>query len=412
MTLDPVHVDGITDLVRSIGREVDDSEHDDIAERIWENFLDPLYDDATTPVLEPLDEIRRGAVATGDIAVIDPPFPTSHGIDAGTLNPTTFRNGVVMDIAQAAIGRVPTDIDRHRSRSIVATIHTGDATVAFRDEWVRYDEGTSRRRIFRAPDVDRYAEAVVHALALYRAEVAHAHWHLDHVDDVLFLDGPIYPKGILRWEDHHPSLKRQLSDAVLPRSIVTRYLRLIENCIESGRPLVGFVKNPRSKLITRTLRENDVGIRPPWSEDGTFFSRILGGDAGTHRLRFTNWFVSHGGTDGTFAGRADPLGVQRRLDSSAYAVAFFIVFDPRDRLVYRVETPHGIATDPERRERIRRHVLMEVAARRGPPEAIEKADELARISLDEKEAIRRRIETEWDSEVAGTYNERRWGLEV
>lgn len=413
MTLDRVHVDGISTLVQSIGREVDESSHDDIAERIWQSFLDPLRDGQGRAIVEPLDGIGRGIVPTAEAAVIDPPFERTHGVDAGTLNPTSFRNGVVIDVAQAAMGCVPTDVDRHRSRSIVATVHTGDTAMSFRDEWQRYDGGASRRRIFLAPTVDRYAEAVVHALALYRAEVGHARWHLEAVDEVLFLDGPIYPKGILRWEDHHPSLRRQLHDGVLPRHIVEAYLRLVEGCVERDLALVGFVKNPQSKLITRTLRSRDGGIHPPWTDDVTLFARVLGAsEADGHRLRFTEWFQSRGGTDGMFSGSEPPLGVERRLEPEAYAVTYFVVFDPRDGLLYRIEAPYGVTRESDRRERIRRHVLMEVASRRGPPTAVAKADELARIGLDEKGALKRRIETEWETARTPSYDDRRWGLEI
>jgi len=55
MTLDPVHFDGIARLARRIGQDVDDSDHDDFAERVWADFLDPLRQKRTT-VLAAVDE--------------------------------------------------------------------------------------------------------------------------------------------------------------------------------------------------------------------------------------------------------------------------------------------------------------------------------------------------------------------
>lgn len=413
MTLDPVHFDSIAALVRSIGREVDDASYDDLAQRIWTDFLDPLLDPSGSAVIEPIEPQKRGVTAIPDCATIEPPFPTAHGVDAGTLNPTTFRNGVVLDIAQAVMASVPTDLDLHRSRSIVGTVHTGDATVRLVDDWVRYDAGYSRRRIFKAPRVDRFAGAVVHTLSLYRAEIEHAQWHASDVEDLLIFDGPVYPKALLRWDDLHPSLAKRLSEAVLPRRIIELYLRLIETMLEREVPIVGFVKNPQSKLITRTLRSTDGGFRPPWTDDTTFFTRVLDPGRFTHHdrsLRYTSWFLSRGGTDGPFAADGPILDIERKLPAMDYAVTFFVVYDPRDRVIYRIEAPYGFTREQEHREQITRYILSEVAINRGPPTAVAKADEIARIGLDEKTAIRRKIETEWDTTHVGNYDAIRWDL--
>jgi hypothetical protein len=58
VTLDPVHVDSIADLAAYLARNVDDTDHVDVAARVWADFLDPLYGD-DGPVLEPLGEQRR-----------------------------------------------------------------------------------------------------------------------------------------------------------------------------------------------------------------------------------------------------------------------------------------------------------------------------------------------------------------
>ena len=45
MTLDPVHFDGIAQLAGRIESGVDASDHRDFANTVWEEFLDPLYED-------------------------------------------------------------------------------------------------------------------------------------------------------------------------------------------------------------------------------------------------------------------------------------------------------------------------------------------------------------------------------
>ncbi len=200
MTLDPVHVDGIAQLAGQVGRTVETSDQGAVAEDVWENFLDPLWADGTE-VLAPLDEQRRRKVPIEDVALEEPPYPTQHGLDSGTINPTTFKNGLVLDVAQAAMSAVPSDVDLHRARTIIMAVHTNDSTVQFDGDWRADDRGFARRRVLEVPQVDRYEQRVVHALALYLAESRHALTNADVVEDLFVLDGPIYPTGLLRWAE-------------------------------------------------------------------------------------------------------------------------------------------------------------------------------------------------------------------
>ncbi|WP_248895556.1 DNA double-strand break repair nuclease NurA [Haloplanus halobius] len=406
MTLDPVHVDGIADIAGVLASRVDDTDHDDLARTAFEEWLDPLQVDGRT-VLEPLGERRLRSVAIDDVALIDPPFPTVHGLDSGTINPTTFKNGLVLDVAHAAMAVTPTDLDLHRARSLVTTVHANDPTLSLDTDWVRRDEGYLRRKILHAPRVNRYAEGVVHALALYLAESSHALEHADAVDDCLLLDGPLYPKELLNWQDRDAELGALTTEAK-PRAIVENYVRLVERLLDRDVTIAGFVKNPSAKLVTRTLREK--GVDAPWVDDTALFTRLLEpGD--TDRLTFTNWFVSRGGSDRTLAADGDALGVDRQHDPETYEVTFFVVYDPRTELCYRIEAPAGLTSDADDRDRLTRQLLRDVATARGPPPVIERADALARIGVDEKAALRRKFEERLDSPFVSTYDDRRWGEE-
>jgi len=260
-----------------------------------------------------------------------------------------------------------------------------------------------------APRVDRYEQTVVHALALYLAESEHALKQAEVVDDLLVLDGPIYPTGLLKWGERDPELRRLLTDERQPRDVLANYLELVERFVERDVPLVGFVKNSASKAITRILREKTGA---PWIDDDAFFRRVLerlddDGEPRTDCLTFTNWFRSQIGTDGALADLDVPH--DRALDAEAYDVTFFVVYDPRDDLVYRIEAPYAVAADAETREALTTHVLSEIAAERGPPLAVGKADELARIDRQGKETLRRRIEREFDTDRQERYDDKRWG---
>jgi len=425
VTLDPIHVENIAQLAYGIAGDVDTTDHDDLAGRVWRDWLPELRRDGRV-VIEPVDEHERRRAPIDDAALTDRPFETVHGLDSGTINPTTFKNGLVVDVAHAAMASEPTDLDLHRDRTIVATVHAGDSTANFDGEWRERDGGHTRQRVLHAPRVNRYAEGVVHALALYLAEGTHALDHADEVDDLLVLDGPIYPKELFTWDDRNPELGALAREAK-PRAVVEKYVRLVERFVERDVPLAGFVKNPSSGTVVRALARK--GVEPPWPDDTALFTRLLerregdgrGGNGGGARggrpdrvddeLTFTTWFHSRGGADATMAADGDALGIERRLDPELYEPTFMVVYDPRTDVTYKLEAPYAFARDEDVRERLTRQVLADVATTRGPPEAVGKADELARISATEKAALRRKFEERFDSDQQATYDDRRWGKE-
>ncbi|WP_247731659.1 DNA double-strand break repair nuclease NurA [Halovivax limisalsi] len=418
MTLDPVHFDGIARLARRIDHGASERDHRAFAETVWESFLDPLADDGRV-VIEPVDDVSRHLVDVEDVALIDRPFPTEHGLDAGTINPTTFRNGLVIDVAQAAMAATPTDLDLHRSRTVVASVHSNDRTASVDDRWETFDESYSRSRAIQVPRLPRFAEGIVHALALYLAESEHAREHAGEVSDLLVLDGPLYPRGILRWNDQHPELADLLVTDQQPRDVLENYVRLVESFVERDVPLVGFVKNPASRVISRTVAKQ--GEAAPWADDTAFFTRVLERgefvddvdgtrwERATDALTYTGWFRSRGGVDAPLSAAGDALGVERELDPALYEVTFFVVYDPRTDLCYRVEAPYAFTRDADRRDALARQLLADVATAQGPPGVVEKADELARISAAEKHSLRETFEDRFETTSQRDYDDHRWG---
>ncbi|PSQ56920.1 nuclease, partial [Halobacteriales archaeon SW_8_68_21] len=226
MTLDPIHVENIAQLAYGIGGDVDATDHDDLAERVWREWLPELRREGRV-VIEALGDHERRRAGIDDV------------------------------VAHAAMASSPTDLDLHRDRTIVATVHAGDSTAGFDSEWTRRDEGHTRQRVFHVPRVNRYAERVVHALGLYLAEGTHALDHADRVDDLLVLDGPIYPKELFTWADRDPELG-ELAREAKPRGVIEKYVRLVERFVERDVPLAGFVKNPASGTAVRALARAGV----------------------------------------------------------------------------------------------------------------------------------------------------------
>jgi hypothetical protein len=414
MTLDPVHFDGIAGLADHIDYDAEDRDHRAAAENVWENFLDPLYGD-DGPILEPMDELARKRVPTEEIALEEPPFPTIHGLDAGTLNPKVFKNGLVLDVAHAAMSVQPSDLDLHDCRTVVKAVHCNDTTAKLETDWESYNEGSNRRIVHTSRPENQYEEDMVHALALYLAESRHALNNADRVLDLLLLDGPIYPKGIVRWKYRSSELSRLFEDSPYIQQVLQNYVRLVEEFGDRDVPVAGFVKNVSSKAIVRTLVRNGAGP-VPWAHDAALFSQLLERreqvdgeyERLTDELMLTNWFVSTGGADRFFAAEADGY-VDRTLAPEQYRVTFCMVYDPRRDIVYKVEAPYAVTEDEETRRNVERQILQEIALQRGPPQVISKADELARIDRGSVESLIKSFERSLDTELDENYNAVRWG---
>ncbi|MFB6128073.1 MAG: DNA double-strand break repair nuclease NurA [Halolamina sp.] len=406
MTLDPIHVDNIARLAGAIAGEVDDADHDEYAARAWE-LLDPLRDGGEVTV-EPVADHELRAADAEAVALAERPFDAVHGLDSGTLNPTTFKNGLTLDVTQAAMAADPSDLALHRDRTLVATVHSTDATRDYDLGWTRYDDGHSRRGVIQVPSVSRFEDEVVHELGLYLAESEHALDHANVVSDLLVLDGPLYPKRLFNWESRETELS-DLAREAKPAGIVENYVRLVEEFVARDAVLVGFVKNTSSRYLVRTLGES---IPTPWADDAGLFTRLLAverdGERHTDDITFTSWFRSRGGSDRTMSAAGDAMGVERELDPEAYEVTFFVVYDPREDLLFKVEAPYAVTRDPETRDRLTRYVVGEVAAQHGPPAPVEKADELARIGVAEKEATRTKFEERFGADAYRTYDDARW----
>jgi hypothetical protein len=415
MTIDPVHYDGIAALADRIRHDADPEEHRDLAETVWADHLDPLRRDGEA-VLEPIESVARRAAPVEDLALQDSPFGTAHGLDSGTINPTTFKNGLLLDLAQAAMAAVPSDLPLHRARTYIMPVHSNDASVDHgTDGWIPFDEDHGRGRIVQTDPLARDEERIVHGLALYLAESHHALANADRVSDVLFLDGPLYPKGLLHWRGRHGTLAERAAEDDLVAEVLENYVALVETFLDRGVPIVGFVKAPQSRGLVRTLAES--GRPSPWASDAAFFAQVLERrertdgrwERLTGELTWTGWFRSRLGADGAFAGPETELGVSRSRSATDYEVAFFVVYDPRTDLVFKAELPGGFAADPDLRDRVERAVLRGIAAERGPPLPVAKADELARIGTAEKTELVRRLETAFDTEEDRNYDAERWG---
>lgn len=418
MTLDPVHFDGIAGLADYIDYDAEDRDHRELADEAWE-LLDPLWDRDKEKVLEPINEepLERRRVAFEDIALTDDEFPVTHGLDSGTLNPKVFKNGLVLDVAHAAMSASPTDLELHDCRTLVKAIHSNDRSEKFQTEWKEYNGDSKRRVVHTDQPEDDFEEDAVHAIALYLAESQHALEHADKVSDFLLLDGPIYPKGILRWKYRSPALTELFEDSDHVNQILKNYAELVEQFHDRGVPIAGFVKNVSAKTVIRTLKDKPDFGPVPWAHDAGLFAQILerreeqrdgSYERLTDKLTLTNWFVAHTGADKFFVEEGEEY-VDLELDPEQYRVTFCYVYDPRRDLIFKIEAPYAVTKDEDTRQKIERQICKEVAARSGPPLSISKADTLAAIDYGSAESLVKSFEDKLDTELDENYNDVRWG---
>jgi len=369
VTLDPIHVENIAQLAYGIAGDVDTTDHDDLAGRVWREWLPELRHDGRV-VIEPSTSTSAGGRRSTTPPLTDRPFETVHGLDSGTINPTTFKNGLVVDVAHAAMARAPTDLDLHRDRTIVATVHAGDSTANFDGEWTSRDDGHTRQRVLHAPRVNRYAEGVVHALALYLAEGTHALDHADEVDDLLVLDGPIYPKELFTWDDRNPELGALAREAK-PRAVVEKYVRLVERFVERDVPLAGFVKNPPAGRSFARWLGRASNRRGPTTRRFSPGSGAARGRRGRRRQptrprrrrAHLHHVVPQSGRRRRDDGRRRRRARHRtRARPGAVRADVHGRVRPRTDVTYKLEAPYAFARDPSSiRERLTRQVLADVA---------------------------------------------------
>lgn len=409
MTLDAVHFDAMAGLIEHVDSPGRARDRHELAERLWrEGIVDP-HDRVP---LEPIEPAERQVATVDELALADSPFERVTAVDGGSLNPTTFQNGLVVDVAHAAAASTPTDVDLHRRRTIVAAVHGPPGEVHTTADWTSFDADHGRSRLVATPSLEHEEETAVHGLSLEAAEIDHAlDIALEH-GDCLLMDGSVYPAGILHWADREGALEETLYAEPAPRRVLQRAVDLVDRCRERELPLVGVVKNWTARGIVRGLDEApEPAVQPiPWPTDASLFQQLLAGISDDRTaLRWTSWFAIEGGA-ATGLGRAiEEYDLDAEHAGPTYDLAAMVVLDPREHLVFRVEAPAVLVEGRGVREAITRHVLAGIAREGGPPPTLRKADELARISRGDRRQLKRELERTLATTEVPRYDDLRWG---
>jgi len=337
----------------------------------------------------------------------DPWDGPTYGVDASTTRPLDYNNGLIVDTAYAKTAVTGDTADRaieHTGR-VVGVAYFDDDETTLHGKTIEADHITAE--LIRFPETTeepRNLSKSVATVAQRWSESQQAVDTLDDVDGPLFLDGSVFPLGIVYWLLlDHAGNRSPAGSWDLPTKIVANYVEVIDRLYERGLPVIGIVKTSSMAQVLDALREkiaqNNIRgehgrfVDVPWIRDHQFLTEVLRHDDLDY-LTYTSWFVDRGQEiNGTRYDVLEPLA--GRLDHGEpkdYRRAFCYVRLPRTGDLLRIEAPHLMVQDEETRERVRLKALKEIARMRGVPRAIHRADRLARISQENRDKICNMIE--------------------
>lgn len=356
----------------------------------------------------------------------DPWTGPTYAIDASTTRPLEYTNGLIADTAYAKLGIAGPDADRtaERSGTLKSVVYYDDNESTLHGAEFGQDGDGSPVQGEIVPfqpeaDSTRNLSKSVSSVAQHLAEGEHARRHLDDIDGVLFLDGSLYPLGILYWVLlDHAGESSPARSWDRPREIIENYIEVIDRQYERGYPVLGVVKTSTTSQLIDGLEDkiasHDVqtedGLRPdvPWMRDHQFIADVLRDDSLDH-LTYTSWFVS---TEQAMSRLDSELLVPfadtlQSGNPAEYRRAFFFVRLPKSEFILRVEAPLlFVGEEEDTRHEIQHKALKEIAHRRDVPQAVARADRIARINNEVRESMRRLLES---SQPSMDYNwDGRW----
>jgi Homoserine trans-succinylase len=424
MTLEPVHMKEISDIVSGIEYTYTETESQEIF-KIFELLSDLRIDDKI--ILKSVGKLFRSVVDARRICMTDDEFKITYSSDSGSTNPILFERGLFLDICHAAIASTPTDLNLHRKRTIICTgFSSGNKTkLPDHTDWKTFDHGFGRSKIIQIdPSLLKIrAGRMVHDYSIYASESEHILWVQPDMDLTGFfiMDGPIYPKQLIYWvgTDSDKVLIRYDSNA---QKILQNYIDIMDFHLENKMPVVGFVKNPAETQILNLLRDKvkdeKIFAELPWATDTQLFKSFLTPDSSESennefdrfKITYSNWFIQPNQFYDGGLQINSPLvndSLSRKYPIEDYTPAFFMVRVPVDGnyIVFKIESLYGLIKDEEMKKRMTRKILYELSIGK-IPETLLKADSIAKISAVEKTEIRELFTKE---PAEKSYNEVRWG---
>ena len=341
-----------------------------------------------------------------------------YGIDASTLPPKKFRNGMIASAAVAtagALGRC--DVSVEDAETLVLAI---SADLDGEESPVHLMEGEVSLRLVAVDEAPARSELDkwVGSAARVPVECWHSRRLAERIDGPMFIDGSLYPRSVLpfvnlvrtRYGEDGEMDFEDIEEMGVAASAIQARVEAIDTLTSRGYPTLGFTKTLLSddvvKALTSKAAAADEPMSLPWDGDSQFLSALLSVDEPDH-LTFTSWLVRS--RQRVYGNDLEPLGGYRIPDGREardFRRAFFFVRLPDD-IVIRVEAPLILVDSEERRVRIQQLALARIAEANDVPFSVKRADDRARIP---HEAQSHLVGLLRGTEEVGDYNrDRRWG---
>lgn len=330
------------------------------------------------------------------------PWDKNYGLDSSDTRPIEYSNGLILDNAYAKIGTSGKTQDKsiERKGTIINTFYFKDEKFNLPDEVVE-DNNHIHAEIVNYPGSE-WSKSISNTVAMISrnlAESQHGKNQLDQIDGPLFVDGSIYPLGLIYWEGLSKSgIKSPSSNWKKPKEIIKNYINIIEGMKDKNLPVIGIVKTSSSKYLLKALNskieqnKNKKG-NIPWETDHQFISEVLH-NQNKSKLVYTSW-LKHKKT------RIERSSTSKKYEElegfnlkhgtpKRYRRAFFYVRLPKNGVIFRVEAPY-LMMEKIDREKIRYKALSEIAKNMDVPKSIKRADKLANISIENKDKLKSQI---------------------
>jgi len=417
MTLEPVHMHKISELVKRIDSTYDPEEQEAIAD-IYELLKELKVGEKI--VLRAVDRLYRGIIRTELMSQCKDPYPLTYACDSGSTNPMTYDNGIFVDFCHCALASTPTNLKLHRYRTIVCSTYSSSLKMSMptTSGWESFDDGWGRAKMIKIePDeLEKRVPDLVHNLCMYLAESEHIILMTEKIDPSGFfiMDGPLYPKQLMYWmviSNKEVNIKQNKYAQI----ILQNYIKIMDYFIEKRIPVIGFVKNPVDVQIMNALRKQKVPFDLPWVLDSQFFKNFLSlskikhsstfssGEMNSRNissstwtkstngyLSYTNWFLQPNQFYEKFLNLTSPFAVENSFDHKFlpedYAICFFMVYEPAKKVIFKIEAPYGLIKDEKIRQEIQKKIFFDISIN-GFPFTLSKADTIAKIRRIEKEEI-------------------------
>ncbi|MCR4404683.1 MAG: DNA double-strand break repair nuclease NurA [Candidatus Acetothermia bacterium] len=353
-----------------------------------------LEPDGAVQALTPPSYASRSIV---ELASCESPFKRTFGLDGGSTRPIHFANGTTLCANQAVMVSEPPleleglPLEAFRTVALVTQSFapSGGPRAAYLEEGLLGIWRIHLTRDYLRGEIDH----VLKGLADAASEARHALRLAEHLnlgrDDMLFLDGNVFPIGLYYLVGARRSPEVDLTAFPGATRALAQHLRLAETMVERGATYAGINKTPQTSYLLGCLPEEG-----PWADDRQLIRAVFH-DLPKAELGWTNWFLQvryrlpapDRGASDLF--RQVPF-FKLELPPEDYAIAYFFVSDPRTAggagSVLKVEVPWAILERHEP-EKLQRVILAEIARGAAVPNVIRRADSRARITQEEREAF-------------------------